>query len=152
MTDETTSAGRVPTDGTAENAADGTVTVSIGRTRYETRVLAGRHEVVADEPGALGGGDLGPSPYDLLLSSIGACKVITARMYADRKGWAVDAIEATLRHVREGDHERVEVRLEIRGAVDDEQRERIRAIAEKCPVQRTVTGDLRVETSLASGG
>jgi len=136
--------GRVYRLGMADN---GPVVVEIGRERYATRVVAGEHRLVADEPGELGGADSGPDPYGLLLAAIGSCVVITVRMYADRKDWPLEAVRAELTHEREspGD-ETVHLRLRFEGALSEEQKARLETIAGKCPVKRTVTGALAVET------
>jgi len=125
----------------------GPVTVRIGETPYLTSIRAGMHELVADEPGSLGGADEGPDPYGLLLGSLGACKAITATMYARRKGWALRAVELELSHTREGDHERIDVTVRFEGDLTGEQRERLMVIAGKCPVEKTITGDLRVHAT-----
>ena len=69
----------------------------IGKDRYRTEIDVGGHALIADEPPALGGGGVGPAPYDLLLASLGACTAITLRMYADRKGWPLESVEVGLR-------------------------------------------------------
>jgi len=135
----------------AEAMADEVTTVEIGRDKYRTLVRSRGHEYVADEPGAMGGADLGPSPFELLLASLGACKVITVRMYADRKGWDLESVRMDLAHSRpEGRDkpERIEVSITLRGDLDEDQRGRLKEIAEKCPVQRTITGELTVESVL----
>lgn len=132
---------------------DSVVTVTLDGAPYATRIEAGRHTVVADEPGTLGGQDTGPGPYDLLLASLGSCKVITARMYADRKGWNLRSVRAQLAHSRpEGRNgpELITVAMAFEGELTDEQRSRLLEIAEKCPVQRTISGGLRVEATLSA--
>src|SRR5690606_20712892 len=124
------------------------VTVQIGTSNYRATVRAGRHEWIADEPGSLGGADAGPGPYAMLLAALGACKVMTGRMYADRKGWPVRSISCALRHAREAGHERIDVDVEIEGDLTDEQRERVATIIGRCPLHRTLTGDLRIESRL----
>ena len=115
---------------------------------------------MADEPEEVGGEDLGPSPYQLLTSALGACTAMTMRMYADRKGWEVDEIKVHLNHERKHstdcencekptskiDHfERI---LEIDSKLDETQRQRLLEIANKCPVHRTLEGEVKVETRL----
>tara|TARA_R110000782_G_scaffold102243_2_gene189219 strand:+ start:1691 stop:2095 length:405 start_codon:yes stop_codon:yes gene_type:complete len=131
---------------------DSVVTVTLGAEPYATRVTAGRHSVVVDEPGALGGKDTGPGPYDLLLASLGSCKAITARMYADRKGWPLEAVRVQLAHSRpegRGGPELITAALAFDGDLTDDQRARLLEIAEKCPVQKTISGGLRVEATLS---
>ncbi len=127
------------------------VTVRLGTENYRTRVEARHHQFFGDEPGELGGADTGVTPYEMLLGSIGSCKAITARMYAERKGWALNEVRIELEHDRpegRGGPEVIRVRISFEGDLDDDQRDRLLAIAEKCPVQKTVTGDLAIEASL----
>lgn len=133
--------------------SDSTVSVSIGTEPYATQIQAGQHAIIADEPGNLGGKDVGPDPYALLLSGLGACKAITARMYADRKGWPLEGVRVGLAHSRpEGRDgpELITVTFAFDGDLTDEQRQRLLEIAEKCPVQKTITGGLRVESSMGA--
>jgi len=126
-------------------------TVEIGREPYTTSITTGNHTVTADEPGDLGGADKGPDPYGLLLSSLGACKAITVRMYADRKGWDLERVRLGLAHSRpegRGGPERIDVSISFEGDLDDDQRAKLKEIAGKCPVEKTITGELAVETIL----
>lgn len=139
------------------------IRVSIGKDHYHTDITAGGHTLVADEPEGMGGTDNGPDPYALLLSALGACKAITVRMYADRKGWPLDRLELELSHQRvhandcdgceheEGMISLVECTLRAQGDLTDEQRDRLTEIADKCPVHKTITGPNHIRTKLASG-
>jgi len=123
--------------------------------------VGGRHMLKADEPAAHGGSDLGPSPYQFLAAGLGACTAMTIRMYARRKGWALTHVAVDVGHdrihaedcaeceTRTGriDRFRREVRLE--GDLDDAQRARLMEIADRCPVHRTLEGEVRVETVAA---
>jgi uncharacterized OsmC-like protein/alpha/beta superfamily hydrolase len=139
---------------------DNRIVTRIGRTPYRTEVLANGHHFVADEPEAVGGGDLGPAPYELLASALGACTVMTLRMYADRKGWPLEAAEVRLRHekVHCADCERPGQKLDrlsrdlvLVGDLDDEQRARLLEIADRCPVHRSLTeGPVEVVTELVA--
>ncbi len=134
------------------------VATRTGRTRYRTDVRVRRHGLVADEPAAVGGTDLGPTPYDLLLSALGACTGMTLRMYADRKQWALDEVTVHLKHgklhANDGqspqtassrtDH--IERVIDIRGALDETQRARLLEIANMCPVHRTLERGVTVST------
>jgi uncharacterized OsmC-like protein/pimeloyl-ACP methyl ester carboxylesterase len=128
---------------------------------FEQKIVAGGHQLVADEPESIGGKDRGPSPYQLLLSGLGACTTMTVRMYAERKGWPLTGVSVRLRHEkvaaadapfaepsqRKVDHVTRELFLE--GALDPEQRDRLLEIAERCPVHRTLHEPVWVETALA---
>lgn len=136
------------------------VHVAIERARYATHVVAGRHAFVVDEPAALEGADLGPDPYELLLASLGSCMAITLRMYADRKGWPLEAVQLRLTHARAhaddaGGCERerravdhIESTLVLEGDLDDAQRARLVEIADRCPVRRTLEAGVQLARSL----
>jgi len=127
------------------------VLVSIGPTPYTCTVTAGGHDLTADEPEDLGGRDEGPGPYPLLLASLGTCKAITCSMYAGRKGWKLEAVHLALTHHRDGppgkSPERIEVEIQFEGELTGEQREKLAEIADRCPVHRTITGELTVATT-----
>ncbi len=123
-------------------------TASIGTTNYATSITTGHHRLAADEGPELGGKDTGPAPYDLLVASLGACTVITLRMYAERKQWPVEAVHAEIRFVREGDNQRIDRVLRIDGKVDEEQKKRMADIAERTPVTLTLKRGLEIRTTL----
>ena len=122
---------------------------SIATANYATSIVTGHHALVADEGPELGGKDAGPAPYDLLTSALGACTVITLRMYAERKQWPVNAVHADIRFVRDGESQRIERTLSIEGPVDDEQKKRMADIAERTPVTLTLKRGLEITTRLA---
>jgi len=138
-----------------------TVTAVIGPEGYTTSISAAGHHLTADEPESAGGADRGPDPYALLLSSLGACKLITLRMYADRKGWPLERASIGLSHHRqhakdcedcestEGTVSRIEAALELDGDLTDEQRARLLEIADRCPVHKTLTGEIVIKSDLA---
>jgi len=137
------------------------VVVGIGEERYRSDIWARGHRCVADEPPSQGGQGLGPTPYDFLIGALGACTTMTLRMYADRKEWPLDSVRVRLRFLRvhatdSGDAEkssalidRVEREIEIYGDLDDKQRARLMEIADRCPVHRTLKGDISVVTTEA---
>lgn len=136
------------------------VVVRTGADHYRTEILASGHELIADEPLDDGGTGLGPNSYGYLLSALGACTTITLRMYADRKGWPLEAITATLRHekidaasceecvTQTGKVDRFQIDLEFTGPLTEDQRARLLAIAGKCPVHRTLVSENIVEIHL----
>lgn len=138
-----------------------TVTAILGPEGLTTRISANGHLLVADEPVAVGGADAGPDPYAMLLSSLAACKLMTLRMYADRKQWPMTGASVQLSHSRvhakdcsecessDGVIARIEVTLELQGELTDEQRARLAEIADRCPVHRTITGEVVITTALA---
>ena len=127
---------------------------------FAQEIHAGRHRLVADEPASAGGTDTGPSPYDLLLASLGACTSMTVAMYARRKAWPLDEVTVHLRHskihaadcadceTREGMLDRIERDIHFVGKLTDEQRSKLLEIANKCPVHRTLTSEIDIETRL----
>jgi uncharacterized OsmC-like protein/pimeloyl-ACP methyl ester carboxylesterase len=142
-------------------AAEGPRNVVVRETRaskFEQTVTSGPHQLLADEPVGAGGEDSGPGPYDLLLSALGACTSMTMRMYADRKSLPVERITVTLKHnkihaedcaeceTREGLIDQIDRVIAIEGALDADQRKRLMEIADKCPVHRTLTSEVRILT------
>ncbi len=136
------------------------VVVRIANNAFTSDVKAGAHALTADEPVSLGGNGFGPTPYELLLSSLGACTVMTLKMYAQRKEWPLEEVLVHLSHqkvhAKDGAHfdqkgakiDRIERQVEISGELDQAQREKLLEIADKCPVHRTLHGDVEVETKL----
>jgi len=136
-----------------------TVSVESASPDFLENIRVGRHLLQADEPVSAGGKDAAPTPYDLLLAALGSCKVVTLRMYAKRKNWPLTAVHVNLSHakvhaedcvdcsgeVRMIDHIQVEIRLV--GELSDEQRRTLLAVADKCPVHRTLTSGVRIATS-----
>jgi len=129
----------------------GEIEVRGGPAGLRQEVRAGPHNFVADEPKEVGGTDLGPSPYQLLLASLGSCINMTLRLYAGRKGWPLQGVQTVLRHerLREEGIEQIEAEIALEGVdLDEPQRRRLLEIAGRCPVHRTLHGDLRVSTRL----
>lgn len=131
---------------------------------FAQQIVAGEHHLVADEPESSGGTDIGPGPYDLMLAALGSCTSMTVALYARRKQWPLETVRVRLRHskvyaVDSEDSEtkpvkldRIERDVELVGALDDEQRERLLEIANKCPVHRTLTSDIDIQTRLVGMG
>jgi len=135
--------------------------VSGAATGFEQDIVIGRHQLKGDEPISAGGTDVGPSPYDFLLAALGSCTSMTLALYARRKRWALDRVTVRLRHSRihaadcrdcetkEGKLDRIERVIALEGELDDAQRAQLLAIADKCPVHRTLTSEIRIDSSLA---
>ncbi len=147
--------------GVAESGDRATVVHETAAGKYALRVVSGGHVLSADEPREVGGDDTGPSPYDLLLASLGACTVMTLRMYAERKGLAVTSISARLEHFKvhaadcatceskTGKVDRIVRQITLVGDLDAAQRARLLEIADRCPVHRTLHGEVDVQTRLS---
>jgi len=128
------------------------------KSKFNQIITVGPHRLVADEPVAAGGADAGPGPYDLLLAGLGACTSMTMRLYADRKSLPLDRVTVALKHskiyakdcaeceTREGMLDQIERDITMDGALDAEQRKRLMEIADKCPVHRTLTSEIRIVT------
>jgi putative redox protein len=142
---------------------DNLIVVRTGASGFRTEVLANGHPLIADEPLSVGGTNTGPSPYELLAASLGACTSMTLRMYADRKGWPLEAVEVRLKHDKvhcvdcaetgsgRSKIDRISRELVVEGPLDDEQRRRLLEIADRCPVHRTLHSEIEVTTTLAEG-
>jgi putative redox protein len=104
------------------------------------------HELIVDEPTEEGGTNRGPSPTRLLTASLASCTAITIVMYADRKGWDVGELEvsAEFETAKRGETARFDVAIKLPRALDEEQVERIKVVAGKCPVHRTLIGEVEV--------
>ena len=128
--------------------------------KYQVAISNGRHTMVADEPFSANGTDLGPDPYDLLLSSLAACKVMTVKMYADRKGWPLEGMDITISHQQvkaseceecqstSGRVDLIDSEMEFHGELSAEQLERLREISERCPVHRSLTSETIIASRL----
>ena len=120
-------------------------------------IFSRNHRWRADEP-APAGTDTGPSPYELLLGSLGACTSMTLRLYAERKGIDLRSITVRLQHYRihaedcrdcettSGFLDRIDREIELTGNLDEAQRRRLLEIAERCPVHRTLKSEINIRT------
>jgi putative redox protein len=144
-----------------KDLTDNRVVVRTGKTGYRTEIVANGHSVIADEPIGVGGSDTGPTPYDYLVASLGACTSMTLRMYADRKKWPLDAIVVRLKHQKihasdcdnceakgDGKMDYIEREIELNGPLDPQQRKRLLEIADRCPVHRTLHSEINVKSWL----
>jgi uncharacterized OsmC-like protein/pimeloyl-ACP methyl ester carboxylesterase len=127
-----------------------------GNGKLQQSVSIGPHHLLADEPKAAGGEDSGPGPYDYLLAGLGACTSMTMRLYADRKSLPLTRTTVTLRHskihaqdcaeceTKEGMLDQIDRVIAMEGPLDAEQRKRLMEIADRCPVHRTLTSEIRI--------
>jgi uncharacterized OsmC-like protein/pimeloyl-ACP methyl ester carboxylesterase len=129
--------------------------------KFQQTVSIGPHRMLADEPVAAGGEDSGPGPYDYLLAGLGACTSMTMRMYADRKSLPLERVTVTLKHskiyaedcaeceTKAGMLDQIDRTIAMEGTLDADQRKRLMEIADKCPVHRTLTSEIRILTHAA---
>ena len=146
----------------AEQSAEGLVIVRGDARGFVQEVAAGPHQLRSDEPVSAGGTDSGPTPYDLLLAALGSCTSMTVAMYARRKRWPLEQVTVRLRHSRVhaadcSDCEAADARLTVidreiafDGSLDDDQRARLVAIADRCPVHLTLTSKIDIRTTLGT--
>jgi putative redox protein len=108
------------------------------------------HRVTTDEPENHGGGDEGPSPQELLAASLASCTAITIEMYADRKGWNIGEVVVDVQYepAQRGSPTRFAMVVQLPKELPEEQRERLMQIAAKCPVHRTLEGEVMFEERL----
>lgn len=143
------------------NVAKGEINVSERDQKFTLDVYSDSHHWRADEPAAVGGNNTGPDPYEHLLAAVGSCSAMTVRMYASRKKWPLENVEITLRHGREHSTDCVgceespvqldiiERDIKLVGDLSNDQRARLLEIADKCPVHKTLTGQLEIRTNAA---
>jgi putative redox protein len=126
----------------------------------KNQIQAGAHTIIADEPINAGGEDQGPDPYSLLLSALGACTSMTLHLYARQKSWPLEEVEVTLVHNKQyaqdcadcetkvGKVDEIRRRIYLKGDLSEEQRQRLLEIAAKCPVHKTLMGEIKVRDTL----
>lgn len=136
------------------------VTVSGGMNGYVQQIDARQHRMIGDEPLELGGQDEGPNPYEFLLAALGTCTSMTIAMYARRKEIDLRGVRVRLTHhkvdaatvpgarTQTGKIDHIEREIALEGPLTDEQRQRLLEIANKCPVHRTLTGEIIVHSAL----
>lgn len=131
-----------------------------GKGRYTQEITVGAHTLIADEPIANGGNDLGPSPYDFLLTALGSCTSMTLRMYAELKKIPLKKVVVKLQYEKiyatdcancedsnsKIDH--IDRQIELQGDLTEDQRNKLLEIANKCPVHRSLTTHISITTAL----
>ena len=134
------------------------VIAKIKQDKYKTVVEAGNHEFLADEPKPMGK-DTGPNPYDFLLAALGTCVTMTLRMYADRKGWDLEEVHVHLEQSRvyakdcedceseDGYVHIIDKKIKLIGQLSEEQIERLLEISDRCPVNKTLTREIKILTT-----
>jgi len=121
--------------------------IAIQRGKFEHEVRVREHRVTVDEPQGAGGRDLGPSPEELLAAALASCTAITMQMYAERKGWdlAGAEVDCDYQPAERGRPTQFELILRLPESLTAEQIERLQVVAAKCPVHRTLEGEVAFE-------
>ena len=139
---------------------NGFVVVSGRSAGFAQDITIRTHRLRGDEPVADGGTDLGPSPYDYLVTALGTCTSMTVSLYARRKQWPLQSVTVKLRHskvhaedcanceTKVGLLDRIEREITLVGQLSEEQKTRLMDIADKCPVHRTLTSEIAIDTRL----
>jgi putative redox protein len=114
------------------------------RENFTHDLKIGRHQLTADEPESTGGDDNGPSPQELLAASLASCTAITVEMYAKRKGWNIDGLEVDVDYTpaERGSATNFKLVMRMPAHLSEDQVERLQVIANKCPVHRTLEGEV----------
>jgi len=145
---------------TSDQPREGLVIVRGAADGFVQDVTAGAHQLRCDEPTSAGGTDTGPTPYDLLLAALGSCTSMTLAMYARRKEWPLEHVTVCLRHSHEYARDAakseakgatltvIDREIALDGALNDDQRARLLAIANRCPVHLTLSSKIEIRTRL----
>lgn len=147
-----------PTGESAVVESPGWIVARADRSGFRTELEIADHTLVADEPADVGGSGDGPTPYEYLLAALGSCTAMTVRMYASRKQWPLERVVVRLRntpaHIKDClDCEtsavgprRLDRMIELTGDLSDDQRARLLAIADRCPVKQTLERGIQIRT------
>jgi len=138
------------------------VVVHGGADSFKQEITVGKHALVADEPVSAGGGDVGPDPYDYLLTALGVCTSMTVGFYARRNKLPLENVKVSLWHSRiyardceecetkEGMLDRIDVEIELTESLSEAQHAKLMEIAAKCPVHRTLTSEINIRLRAAT--
>ena len=142
-----------------ERGSRDVVVSETGNGKYENAVIIGDHYSIADEPIAVGGGGEGPDPYEYVSAGLGACTSMTLRMYANRKKWPLAHVSVAVTHTKDyaedcehcddGKSRKIDIfsrAITIEGELDDDQRQRLMEIADRCPVHKTLKETSEIRT------
>lgn len=131
------------------NLLENDITGHIGTQKYLCTIFWRNNAIITDEPEELGGKDLGPDPYSMLLASLASCTLSTLRMYIDRKGWNISEINIALNLTRNDEMTTTIFKtITFPPATPEEQKARLLQIAEKCPVSKILKGTITINTNL----
>jgi putative redox protein len=142
----------MPTGPTLAPAGEEVVVAETGRGRLQIEARTASGAFLIDEPISVGGLGSGPNPYDLMSAALGACTAMTLRLYAERKGWPLERVQVSVLHHRASLDARdlFDRTILVEGPLDEAQRAQLLAIAERCPVHRTLDRGSDVKTTLTA--
>ena len=123
-----------------------TARAAAGSIAHELRI--GAHVLLSDTASGAGGDDLGPSPHELLDAALASCTALTLMLYAQRKGWRLEGVEAEVSHEEADGVYRMRRDIRLVGGLAPDERERLLEIANKCPVHRTLSGRFEITSAL----
>jgi putative redox protein len=115
--------------------------------KFAQDITVGDHHLRADEESGTGGDNTGPAPHELLLAALGSCTAMTLKMYAERKGWPLQNVQVTLNGQHADGRFGITRHIALTGQLDAGQRQRLIEIAEKCPVHKTLAGEIVIITT-----
>ncbi|MCB1386576.1 MAG: OsmC family protein [Nitratireductor sp.] len=157
-----------PQEAAEADSHTGVTVTDTGQGRFQHRVVAGAHHLLADEPKSFGGDDSGPSPYDFVSIGLAACTGMTLKLYAERKGWDISPVSVTVDHDKihaadcqtcsedlkaaNGRVDRFHRTIRLPAGLDDEQVAKLVEIADKCPVHKTLHSVCDITTSAERAG
>ncbi len=113
-------------------------------------IAARSHYFTAGLPEKLGGNDEGPDPHEILESALAACTILTAQLYADRKGYKLYSTEVAIKILAEGAETRLSVEVRFLGDLSAEEKARLAEIIDKCPIHRLLVSNVKIETTIVS--
>jgi putative redox protein len=122
------------------------VTTHRGQGPLQQVIEIGPHRLLTDVAPELGGEDSGPEPHDLLAAALAACTTLTVNLYAKRKGYRLDEVQVTIRHGQEGTAYALHRSIRYLGLLSEEEKQRLTDIANKCPVHKTLSGQIQITT------
>jgi putative redox protein len=117
--------------------------------KFQQNISVGRHTLIGDESKEAGGDDAGPDPHEYLLVALGSCTSMTVKMYTDRKGWPLRSVRVDVVGTRRDQTYAITRTIRLDGELNTEQRARVLAIANNCPVHKTLTGKIEITSELA---
>jgi putative redox protein len=122
------------------------VTTHRGTGPLQQVIDIGPHRILTDLAAESGGEDTGPAPHDILAAALAACTTLTVTLYAKRKGYALDEVNVSIKHGQEGDAYALHRHIDYIGTLADDQKQRLTAIANQCPVHETLSGTIQITT------